>query len=755
MHLPLLQVYCMYCGIFIHFIGLLKDHYKVTRFLTADDQWPPVQPHHFTPLVLIKHSDKLDKNVIVNQIKGNVGPNCDGISEDLQCIFSKLEQLPDITVPHTILVEGLPGIGKTTLLKQISFLWANNVLFENRLFLFLLHLRDPDVQNIKTLNDFLSHCIYYTDESIRSLESYDSFISSIINRCCTQLLQDNGRSAVIVLDGYDEYPVELRRKSFISSIIDREVLCCSAIVISSRPHASTNLRSNVLFQVEILGFSEDDRMHFIEQTLTGKTQKIEELKIYLGKHPTISSFCYIPFNMTILLYLYKHHNYLPSSSSELCEIFINETIDEHLAREKRKLQSRHQDLSQLPQRDSIIKQLSRFAFEKLVQDQLVFSHAEIEQAYPEIDKFPNYFGLLQAVECAGRFRNEKKCAYNFIHLSVQEHFAAKYINDLQEDDDQIYSILKRYFWDGNLHNMFNFYIAMTKGQQSAFKRFLCNGNSVQGNPINAEFLEDTRKSLRLYRCFHEAKDKVMLSKIEQRFSDKVLGLDDTASPAIEDVTTVLTCSKVKFWEIVWFKNCYISDSDIKLLHHSLKSSGITIDRLFLTNSHVTSLSDNRLSEIILTCKVKALRIKENRQNEAVGETEQFITSILSPPSEIQELSIQNNKYSSDKWIEHLFKVLKMNTSLEWLWVPNNNITDPAVNRFIIPALCANKTLKRLSIHDNPITEKASLNIVEAVIQDSTKLEKLQLPKCSGDMEKCIVDKTKNNTGQIKLIVMFS
>jgi len=84
-----LLVLCVVSHInFVLVIGFLKDHYKRKRFRTAVDQWPPEQPDHFTPLVLIKHNDKLDKDVTLNQIKGNIDLYCDGISEDLKCIFS-------------------------------------------------------------------------------------------------------------------------------------------------------------------------------------------------------------------------------------------------------------------------------------------------------------------------------------------------------------------------------------------------------------------------------------------------------------------------------------------------------------------------------------------------------------------------------------------------------------------------------------------------------------------------------------------
>ena len=644
-------------------------------------------------------------------------------------------------MPRTILVEGLPGIGKSTLLKQMSFLWASGSLFKKMKFLFLLPLRNPGVRSIETINDFVRY-FYDRDEDIPS--------------CCTQILQDNGRSVIIFLDGYDEYPVELRRNSFISSIIARKVLPNSAIVISSRPHGSTNLRSNVLFRIEILGFSEDDRMHFIEQTLVRETQKIEELKSYLEKHPTINSLCFIPFNMTILLFVYKLKRCLPSSFIELCNLFINLTICEHLARSGKEPQECHQNLSGLPQPyNNIIKQLSEFAFKKLEQDRLVFSYDEIKEFCSDIDRFPNCLGLLQAVEHVGLFGKIR--TFNFIHLSIQEYLAACFVSNLQDSEDELFSVLMKYFWVGNLHNVFNIYIAMTKGQHPAFKRFLCDGNS-SCNPINTKFLGDTWKCLRLYRCFLEVNDKEMLSTIEQTFSDAVLGLQDAKSPIIEDVVTVLTHSKIKYWKKVWFRNCHILDNGIKLLHQSLQSSEITISQLSLVNSDLTSLSDYYLSHIILTCKVKGVYIKDNlvrnEQIKAIGESEQFISSILSPPTVIKELVIKNNHYSSIGWAECLFKLLKENTSLKWLLVQQNNFIDK-VWRLIIPALQVNKTLKGLTIYDNSISGEAAISIVHTVMKYNTKLEKLRFPQCFDSIKEGILDKIRKNEGRdVTLSVTF-
>ena len=638
-------------------------------------------------------------------------------------------------------MEGLPGIGKTTLLKLISFLWAKDILLKNIRFLFLVHLRDTAVGNIKSdskVDEFL--CQFYdTDETVQS--------------CRTQL-QDNGRSVVFLFDGYNEYPVHLQQNSYISDIIDGKKFCSSTIVISSRPYASTNLRNNVLFRVDILGFSEHGRMKFIEQTFKktqeniDDTEKTQKIKDYLKQYPTINRLCFIPFYMRMLLFVCCKQDRLPSSSIDLYTTFINSTINEHLSRLNQEPQQCDQYLNGLTEPcNTIIKQLSTFSFQKLAKDQQqVFSHDAIKKFCPQVDEFRNCLGLVQEIEYLGEVNN-KICAYNFTHLSIQEYLAACYVSNLPKHKQS--AVFLDHFWVGNLHNVFNFYIAMTKGQQSTFKLFLRNINSPSS--INTEFL------IRLYQCFHEANDTAMLSLIEDIF-DKVLRLTGTESPIMEEVITMLTCfrSDKKHWEQLWFENCHILDGDIEQLQLKLMPSEITITQFRLVNSHLTSLSDNYLSDIICTCKVESLHIEHNGQKKAVGETEQFITNILPPSTVIQELSIQDNNYSSIRWAECLFNLLKDNKSLKWLSLQQSNITDKVVSDYIIPALKENNTLEELNISKNPITELSS--IVQNVMQCNGKLKKLRLPQCSDDVRreiKDIVDEIgKPKKRDVKLDVKF-
>ena len=269
-------------------------------------------------------------------------------TKDLQEVFSWLEQPSNSERPRTLLVEGSPGIGKSVLLKQISYLWATNKLLTNSHFLFLLHLRDPAVQQMKSIECLVRH-FYKQDKEAES-----------------HVLQDGGKSVTIILDGYDELPAELRQNSFIARLLQHKVLPSGAIVVSSRPHASARLRNNVSCRVEILGFSEEDQTYFIKQSLEEKEKEISHLKKYLTTHPTIASLCFVPFNITILLFLYKEQATLPTRSSDLYKLFICLTICGHLAKLGESLDNDITNLNSLPQPyNDVINQLSLFAFKAL------------------------------------------------------------------------------------------------------------------------------------------------------------------------------------------------------------------------------------------------------------------------------------------------------------------------------------------------------------------------------------------------------
>ena len=228
-----------------------------------------------------------------------------------------------------------------------------------------------------------------------------------ITSCDDFLIQNDDKGLVCLFDGYDKFPEAHQKNSLIADILRRKVLPYCALVVSARPHATVHLRQQAFFKVDIF-FTQVEQNLFIQQALKEQPQRIRELTQYLEDHFTISSLCVVPFNMVILLVLYKQRSCLPKkslakNSSQLCNHFICCTISRHLAKYGHSLNNTITDLTNLPDPcNKIIQQLSMFSLEALNNNKLVFTFDEIKAACPDITvAIPgaiNGFGLLQAVQ---------------------------------------------------------------------------------------------------------------------------------------------------------------------------------------------------------------------------------------------------------------------------------------------------------------------------------------------------------------------
>ena len=178
----------------------------------------------------------------------------------------------------------------------------------------------------------------------------------------------------------------------------------------------------------------------------------------------------MPFNIVVLVYLYKQGIPLPKNFAELYNHFICFTVCRHLTKYGHRLQSNITTLIDLPEPYSkILQQLTKLSLEALNDNKLIFTLDEIKKACPDITAaIPgaiNGFGLLQAVE--HNDLTKTTTTFNFLHFSIQEYLAAHYIANLPADEEL--EIIEAKFWSSILFNMFSMYIVITKGQRPSFK----------------------------------------------------------------------------------------------------------------------------------------------------------------------------------------------------------------------------------------------------------------------------------------------
>ena len=732
-----------------------------TRFIVDHDTWPPKQPKSFTPLLLIHHQgDHTPEQatamaelmyagkvalVTVNQFPvKHTKLYTSKATKEIREILAPLEEGKQSCF---ILIEGAPGIGKSVLLKEIHYKWASKELLQKIKLVMLVCLRDSSLWQIQSVDDLLQLiCIG------------EEHVTETASACAQYLFANGGRSLTLLLDGYDEYPVHLRESSLVAKILKRQVLPLCGLVVSSRPHASVHLREQATIRVDILGFTETEREHYIKQALPDQPHKIEELTQYLQQQPSVDSICFIPFNMAVLLYLYKLRNALPRNSTELYHHFICSTICRHLSKSGTPLTHDITDLTDLPQPyNRIIQQLSKLSLEALNNNKLIFTLPEITVACPDIAAIPgaiNGFGLLQAVQHFGLYA--KTMTLNFIHFTIQEFLAAHYISHLPPNEEL--KVIEANFWSDVYFNVFTIYTSLTKGQRSAFKTFLSAANEVIA--IADKFLKNQLKCLRLYKCFNEAEDYKICKTIERAeiFKSKEINLERAIITVsdIECISLFLTSSSNKQWKKLNLWNCYIQDKGLNILYRGLRhSSDVTIDILQLSHNGVTRRSSSLLSELTVKCKVKVLWIIGN---DTIGEDQQLYSMLTNPSTELETLYMNYTSLSS-RGARSLFTALKENNKLKVLNIRDNAITDDACD-VITTALQRNSCLVTLYVSYNPLSSEAIINIVRCLEVNNT-IQVLWLPICPQDIQENIrslqevVNKKRESRGcQVELEISY-
>ena len=668
------------------------------------------------------------------------------LTKNISEIFKPLEDT-DMKTPQKILIEGAPGIGKTILSKEIAYQWARGEekILKDKKLVFLFFMRDPAIPQMKSVEN-LVHSFYQNDP-----EAKEFAVS-----CGKYLLATGGSELAIILDGYDELSEELRNASLFSDIINRKILPRCVLVITSRPSASANLHNNMDRRMEILGFSEADRKDYIQYALKGLQDQIQGLLEFLASHPAIDSLCYIPLNMTILLYLTKDRELsaLPTSQTSLYQDFICRTIYHHLKNKGITLAGIENLKSFSDPYCTVIYKLAKLSYSALDKSKLVFTSAEIKEACPEIDSVPgaiNGFGLLQAVEHYSEM--QKTLSFNFVHFSIQEYLAAFYISSLKVDEEL--KVLQETFWTGSHHNTWVIYTGITKGQKIAFNKFLCSGNP-DGSTIAPEFLETSRKCLHLFECFDEAEDYKMCRQIDQAqvFNGCInMSMRILTPMELKSLSVFLTKTSIKQWNELSLSSCIIGDTGCSTLEAALSKIAPSIESIRLEDNQLSALSTEKVVKIATYCNTVLLDLRWNELQD--GEWTSLVENSSLTTIVLDECNLQV------VGTKKLVAAVAENKTLTSLRLDRNGITDEVAEALAF-ALAKNTSLTNLRLCGNPLTENGVTVILESVFSNRV-LEWLWLPNVFSDsvedglrkQEDKINDYRLDNKCYVKLTMLFS
>ena len=396
------------------YASYLKSVYTQKK-LPNYDKWPKVKSKEYINLALIEKED-ITKTEVVQFKRATMHGNIDDIKKSKRATnISQVAQLPDGSQPKCILVEGAPGVGKSTFAWKLCRKWGKGKLLQQYRLVVLLRLRDKSVRAAKNI----SNLFQYHDHQIQQA-------------AVEEIKKLRGKGVLLLFEGYDELPQEMRIESsvFLDVIMGRE-LPEATVLITSRPWASEFLydkcNNHISQHIEILGFTKGNIQSYLESTTANDPSLLEGLKKYISCYPHIGGLMYIPLNSAIVVEVYRNSRkdettVIPKTMTELYSSLVRSLLlcylyDHPVHSKKRRWRVRSFD--DLPK--DVYQQLcelGRIAYEGIIHEQQVI-----------FSDLPEDFETLGLMQCTPELYVDEGAvvSYNFLHLTVQEYLAAFYL----------------------------------------------------------------------------------------------------------------------------------------------------------------------------------------------------------------------------------------------------------------------------------------------------------------------------------------
>ena len=535
------------------------------------------------------------------------------------------------------IMEGNAGIGKTTLSTMLAEEWAEGKILTQFDCVFLLPLRDRVASSASSLPDLLA--LYHPDENICECVA-------------KQMKRTKGKGVLIITDSWDELDEENRSKqSFLYNLLFGRLLPFASVLLTSRPSASAPLHNlpSVDRLIEVVGFSEENIKQYIEAEFESCPDKASSLLNQLDDNPLIGSVCSVPLNCAIICNLWHTlDQVLPTTLTELYTQIVLNVILRNLRKES------VVDLS-LENFDSIPEDLQdefwktcEFAYECISRDRIVFSESELALSFPHILSSSNKFlcfGLLQSARSL--LPSGQGLSFHFAHLSFQEFLAALHLVTLSTEEKLM--VIEAHAESVRFDSVWRFVFGL-----GCKKKKLCSSKVVSLDEelvdeclskFQSEYSWESKGVLLMSHCSFESMDDAVSTKVAKHLNGYLDRYGVAQTP--HDCMAVFHV----------------------LRHHCVEHCpkvDVPLDGCGLTDKQLKELTD--------------------------------ILSSANGKMQVRQLHLGNNKLTNTG-VNDLFERASASFStLEWLWVVGNNITD------VIPSFVHTRcnTLTKLTLSNNPL-----------------------------------------------------
>ena len=656
---------------------------------------------------------------------------------------------PKCQKPRIVLIEGDPGMGKTTYSQKLAYDWANKQDEWDESFPeieVLLLLRCNDIKT--SIEEAIDDQILPRDIDTEAKETFFKYI------------KENESKVLLLLDGLDE--VDSCKQEMFLSLVQSKLFPACHIVITSRHEDGKEIRPYCDTLWEIVGFAKEDSKSFIRKYFQDKDHLAEKL---IQDHfndwcdnPSEYSLADLtknPLNMTLICCLFEDSEAVFHLSRTLLYIEIVLLVLRRY--EKKNGLASNEDLILVYEKELFL--LGSYAFNSLREGK---SYFEIQR---DMVKSINNFEFLSLQQGGTTSKPCTRCAFS--HKSFQEFFAGFYLafqiiygqivfTDVLTDE--------RYFKELRLVFLFMCGIMASKNEETGNSLLISMAKHINGLLRTSDQKVKSCMSLAcdsLFEHYLSLKNKHWNEEKRLTCSENTFGmhLDMPSLTKVDLSSTEIKDSGAAAISVVLENNSSLTYLDLSsnkiysdgafclsnaltknsiLTHLDLSGNGIghngasSLSTALTANSTLThlDLSKNRIGNGVAFSLSTALTANSSLTHldlsgNGIGDNgASSLSTALTANSSLTHLDLSYN-FIYDDGASSLSTALTANSCLTHLDLSGNSIGDNGASS-LSTALTANCSLTHLDLSNNFIHDDGASSLSTALNKNSSALISLKL-----------------------------
>ncbi|XP_063819443.1 NACHT, LRR and PYD domains-containing protein 12-like [Pseudophryne corroboree] len=650
-------------------------------------------------------------------------------------------------VPSVVMVCGVPGVGKTTLMQKFVYDWVTGKLYQRFAFVFFFKFRHLNKLDEVSLEDMIGGRFPH------------------LERHLGHILQDPGK-LLFIFDGLDESSHDMDftpsqlcdniKQSvnigmIVVSLLRKSLLEGCSLIMTSRPTKIAKLASQNtdVFQrvCEIMGFFSGERRMYFDQFFQNNV--LSQMAFdHVKRNNTLYTFCYIPSYCWILCTVLSMFfttqrpsndqlmSSFPKTLTQLFGTFVSNILTNH-----------SQGISDASELMASIGRMAEHGVENQI---LVFDERDLGSFC--VNTSSHLFSSFM-IE-AGHSSNVN---FSFLHLTLQEFFAAL-VHYLDYSQKKLQTLLGKTniyadsrakiflcflcgFLDKSTRSLLSFEFSRTalKDVTSWLQA------SIADVPHDTDI--DMGKCLNIFACLFESQDRTLVKEClgsNRNFAfPKVFHLTPVDCTSLAFVLeSCRETEKLDFCKCAVQSECWerlasvlhtikiinlsftgLKDSNVQFITSALEHHECRIQHLCLDHNRLTDSSCSQLACAIR--RNQSLRKLNLSHNTLEGPHFCDLTAALSTPTcRIEELFLNYNNLTDSSCSQLASAITKLQ-SLRILGLSHNSLGGPQFHDFVTALSSPTCRIEELFLRQTGL-EGRSCSELSSAVRSNQSLRKLDL-----------------------------